>query len=148
MLTRIFVRQEAVENSALEGLSTEGTLVYQLLISLTLEEDQRPTLEQAQVLVQNLPTGILEELRKISPSSYLGDLKARLLIAHDREDDLVPAGESRRLADAISGRGGFHHAEFSFFSHVTPNKRVGPLTFVKEAFKLFRYTYRIVRVAA
>ena len=148
MLTRIFVGQETVEGSALEGLSTDGTRVYQLLNSLTVAEEQRPTLEQARVLVQNLPPGILEKLKKISPSAYLGDLKARLLIAHDREDDLVPAGESRRLADAISKRGGFLHTEFSFFSHVTPNKRVGPFTFVNEAFKLFRYTYRIIRVAA
>ena len=97
--------------------------------------------------VRALSLALREQLAKISPCDVIGNLKARLLIAHDREDDLVPAEESRRLADAISSRGRFSHTEFSFFSHVTPDKRVGPLTFVKETFKLFRYTYSIIRVA-
>lgn len=60
---------------------------------------------------------------------------------------MVPAEESHRLADALSARKGISYTEF-FFSHVTPNKRVAPLTFAKEAFKLFRYVYSIIRVAS
>ena len=59
----------------------------------------------------------------------------------------MPSEESRRLADALVTRGDLHYTEFSFFDHVTPDKAVGPLTFVKEAFKLFRYTYNIMRLA-
>ncbi len=147
MLTRIFIEKDSAQFPALDGISAEGRAVYGLLDSLNAhDEGQRLTLEEADRLVGDLPTGFLEELKTISPSTNIGDLKAQLLIAHDREDNLVPAEESRRMADALSGRGRIRHTEFSFFSHVTPGKRVGPFTFMKEAFKLFRYTYSIVRV--
>ena len=147
MLTRIFLEKEPAQFPALDGISREGRAVYCLLDSLNAhDEGQRLTLEEADKFVGDLPTGFLEELKTISPSTNIGDLKAQLLIAHDREDNLVPAEESRRLAEALSGRGRIRHTEFSFFSHVTPNKRVGPFTFMKEAFKLFRYTYSIIRV--
>ena len=147
ILTRIFIEKSVTESPSLDGLSVEGKAVYQLL-SLRSDpgEAQNPTLEEADRLVQGLPAGLREELKVISPSANINNLKAQLLIAHDREDNLVPSEESRRLADAISGRGRSRYTEFSFFSHVTPDKRVGPLTFVKEAFKLLRYTYSIIRV--
>ena len=147
ILSNIFIEKGATERPALDGLSSEGQGVYRLLSPVANHEEQRPTLDEADRLVRALPFPLLEQQAKISPCAVIGNLKAKLLIAHDREDDLVPAEESRRLADAISSRGPFRHTEFSFFSHVTPDKRVGPLTFVKEAFKLFRYTYSIMRVA-
>ena len=147
MLTRIFIEKDSAQFPDLDGISTEGRAVYYLLDSLNAnDEGQRLTLEEADGLVGDLPPSFLEELKTISPSAHIGDLKARLLIAHDREDNLVPAEESRRLADALSGRGRTRHTEFSFISHVTPDKRVGPFTFMKEVFKLFRYTYSIIRV--
>ena len=147
MLTRIFIEKDSVRLPALDGISTEGRAVYCLLDSLNANDDsQRLTVEEADRLVGDLPTNFLEGLKTISPSTHIGDLKAQMLIAHDREDNLVPAEESRRLADALSGRGRMRHTEFSFFSHVTPDKRVGPFTFMREAFKLFRHTYSIIRV--
>jgi len=147
LMTRIFIERVSAEELALDGLSTEASAVYRLLSSLTAQEEaQRLTLEEADELIQDLSSRYQEKLKAISPSTNIGNLKARLLIAHDREDELVPSEESRRLADALSGRGNLHHTEFSFFSHVTPDKPVGPFTFVKEAFKLFRYTYSIIRL--
>ena len=145
-LTRIFIDNRP-ESLPPDGLSAEGKAVYQLLFSLATPDDgQRLTPDEAGRLIQKLPDRLLEDLNKISPSTHIGNLKARLLIAHDREDDAVPSEESRRLADALSERGDLQYTEFSFFSHVTPDKPVGPLTFVKEAFKLFRYTYSIIRL--
>ena len=149
LLTRTFIDGSAPATSTLDGLSKEGNIVHQLLRSISADEDgQRVTLEGAGRLLRELPEAMIEELAQKSPSGTIGNLKARVLIAHDREDDLVPSEESRRLADALSERGNFHYTEFSFFSHVTPNKRVAPLTFIKESFKLFRYTYSIIRVAS
>ena len=148
LLTRTFVDGNAPGAATLEGLSMAGNIVYELLRSTGANEDGRSaTVEGADRLMRELPQDMIEEMAKISPSTNIGNLKARVLIAHDREDDLVPSEESRRLADALSERGNFHYTEFSFFSHVTPNKRVAPLTFVKESFKLFRYAYSIIRVA-
>ena len=146
LLTRIFVDKSAAEDGELDGLTSGASAVHRLLASLHAHEDgQRLTLEEAETLVRGLPSNFQTELDKISPSTNIDNLKAQLLIAHDREDDAVPSEESRRLADALSQRGDIHHTEFSFFSHVTPDKTVGPFTFVKEAFKLFQYTYSIIR---
>ena len=149
LLTRIFVERGAPENPALpDELSVEGDAVYKLVSSASAREGEgRLTLEEADRLLGKLPPRTLDDFGKISPSASIDNLKARVLIAHDREDDAVPSEESKRLADALSERGDVHHTEFSFFSHVTPDRRVGPFTFVKEAFKLLRYTYSMVRLA-
>ncbi len=147
-LTRMFIGEDDVHAQEPEGLSGEGRMIYRLLSSTAGPDEGRLTLEEADLLVRDLPASFQEGLKRISPSASVANLKARILIAHDREDNLVPSEESRRLADALRKRGGLHHTEFSFFSHVTPGKRVGAITFVKEAFKLFRYTYSIIRVTA
>ena len=149
ILARVFIEKRTAESAELDGLSREGESTYRVLSSLTTrDETQRLSLGEVERLIPDLPSGFLRDLDKISPSTNIGNLQARLLVAHDREDDLVPAEESRRLADAVADRGDLHYTEFSFFSHVTPDRAVGPLTMVKEAFKLFRYTYNIIRLAS
>ena len=146
LLAEVFQKRPA-EPDTLDGLSSEATATSLLLSSMAAQTDsERLSLEEAEELIGRLPNRFLENLERLSPSTDIADLRARLLIAHDREDDAVPSEESRRLEDALSGRGDVRYTEFSFFSHVTPDKPVGPLTFVKEAFKLFRYTYDIIRI--
>ena len=66
-------------------------MVYRILSSVAAqEEEDRLTLEEADRLIQDLPPHFHEELSKISPSTNIGNLNAQLLIAHDREDNLVP----------------------------------------------------------
>ena len=145
-LHRIFVRREA-EASLPEDLSNEARAAHALLVSATADDDaNRLSIQEAHILIAQLPSGLLEDLERISPSASVGGLQAKLLIAHDREDDAVPSEESRRLGDAVEGKIELHRTEFSFFSHVTPDKPVGPFTFVKEAFKLFKYTYNLISV--
>ena len=146
LLSGVF-RARTAEPDTLDGLSSEARATSQLLSSMAAQaENERLTLDEAEQLIDLLPDRFLENLDRISPSTNIADLKARLLIAHDREDDAVPSEESRRLEDSLSARGDVHYTEFSFFSHVTPDKPVGPFTFVKEAFKLFQYTYQIIRI--
>ena len=148
VLRRILIDRATPERPEMNNLSPGGSAVYKLLSSASVQEtDQRLTLEESDSLVKDLPANLTSELNRISPSTNIRNLKARLLIAHDREDDAIPFQESRRLADAVADRGDLKYTEFSFFSHVTPNKRVGPFTFLKESFKLFRYTYNFIRVA-
>ena len=148
VLRRILIDRATPERPEMNNLSPGGSAVYKILSSASVQEtDQRLTLEESDSLVKDLPANLTSELNRISPSTNIRNLKARLLIAHDREDDAIPFQESRRLADAVADRGDLNYTEFSFFSHVTPNKRVGPFTFLKESFKLFRYTYNFIRVA-
>ena len=144
----VIIEEGSAESQAVGELSKGGNAAYRILASVSARSNQdKLTVKEAEGYIRELPSSFLDEFEKISPSTNIGNLKARLLIAHDREDDLVPSEESKRLADAVSERGDLHYTEFSFFSHVTPDKQVGPFTFVKEAFKLFRYTYSIIRVA-
>ena len=93
LLKSEFVDKEAaIEASSLSSLSQEAQTVHRLLSGVDVTE--------AQELIDSLPDSTLESLALISPITTVNDLKARVLIMHDREDNLVPAAESRRLADA------------------------------------------------
>jgi dienelactone hydrolase len=120
-------------------LSPEATVVYQLLVGTTVEEAER--------LYQDLPASFLADMQRISPSTSVANLKARVMIMHDRDDRLVPAAESRRLADALEGRGGYRYTEFLAFEHVRPSGG-GVLLLARESYKLYRHMYGIIRVAA
>ena len=120
-----------------DNLSDNAIVVHELLSS--------PDLETAYRLLGRLPPESLETLRRISPSTNIGDLHAKVLAMHDREDKLVPSEESRRLVDALESRGGIHYTEFSFFDHLDPTRPVGRVEFAKEGFKLFLHMYRIMR---
>ena len=111
--------------------------VHKLLSGVELDEARR--------LVDSLPESTLETLASISPKTTIGDLKARVLIMHDREDGLVPAAESRRLAEALAERGDVRHTEFSLFQHLDPTKPVGPAEYARELFKLYKHMYMVMR---
>ena len=130
---------QAIEQGANlpDSLSDNADTVRALLSS--------PDLETAYLLLERLPPESLETLRRISPSTNIGDLHAKVLAMHDREDKLVPSEESRRLVDALESRGSIHYTEFSFFDHLDPTRPVGRVEFVKEGFKLFLHMYRIMR---
>ena len=147
-LTKLFLEGEPDSSDVPAGLSADGEIVFRLLRSMAdTGQEHRLSIEDARELVSRLSTSYRDRLDSISPKSTIGNLKARVLIAHDLEDDLVPVEESRRLAEALESRGNVTLTEFSLFSHVTPDKKVDKVTFLKEATKLFRYAYSIVRLA-
>ena len=122
-----------------EALSPEARAVYALL--------SEPTLEEAEVLLAQLPERALAELAAISPSKGIDRLSARTLIMHDRQDALVPSEESRRMADAMRARGDLYYTEFSFFKHVDPTRPASPAVFARESFKLYLHLYNVLREA-
>ena len=131
--------EEVIENGAAapSNLSPDARLVYDILSA--------PDLETAHGLIDLLPSDSLETLRRISPSTNIGSLKAKALVMHDRQDRLVPSEESRRLVDALQSRGGVHYTEFSFFDHLDPSTRVGNFELAREGAKLFLHIYRVMR---
>ena len=138
LFNRVFVDRDAeIEASALSSMSEEARIVHRLLSGVDLEETQQ--------LVGSLPESTLETLDSISPKTTIDDLNARILIMHDREDHLVPAAESRRLAEALAERGDLHHTEFSLFKHLDPTQPVGPAEYVRELAKLYRHMYMVMR---
>ena len=128
----------AVENGVElpDGVSSQARLVYDILHASDLDEAHR--------LIAQLPQDSLDTLTRISPSTNIEDLQAKLLVMHDRQDKLVPSEESRRLADAVRPRGDVQYTEFSFFEHLDPSARVGYLELGREGAKLFTHIYRIM----
>ena len=137
-LRRVFIQQDAVlDPVSLSSLSEEAQAVHRLLSGTDLSETRR--------LLAQLPGPTISTLLSISPELSIHNLKARLLIMHDREDQLVPAYESRRLAEALESRGDVYHTEFSLFQHLDPTRSVGPVEYVVELSKLYRHMYLVIR---
>ena len=138
VLKRVFVERTAiVHEDALATMSAEARTVHRILSGASYREVER--------LISELPSSMRSKLDAISPATRIEDLRARVLIMHDREDKLVPSEESRRLADALRERGDVYHTEFSLFQHVDPTRPVSPPIYVRELFKLYLHMYNVLR---
>ncbi|MFH1141096.1 MAG: hypothetical protein V1724_05405 [Chloroflexota bacterium] len=139
-LARAFQEGGKLEQVEMAALSENGQAVYQLLSGVTRH--------QAVALLDSLPPAFLEDLQRISPSTRIGDLKATVLIMHDREDTAVPATESRRMAEALKERGQVHYTEFSLFQHMDPTRQLPPLDMAGEVWKLLFHMYMVMLLGA
>ena len=142
LLIRIFRDREAGAEADVGSLSPEGAAVYRLVKGVPFEEFDG--------LISQLSPKTTEFLRRISPSTNIDQIKARVLVMHDRADRLVPFEESRRLAEAMGDRAGTYYTEFSLFQkeiqlHIDEDVSLGPLDFSREALKLFMHMYNILR---
>ncbi len=71
-------------------------------------------------LLASLTPRMRERLRRLSPSTAIGGVRARLLIAHGRDDDSIPYTESVRLAGAATNLGRL--VVFEGFAHAFPSE--------------------------
>jgi hypothetical protein len=130
------------ERGQLDGgdLSTEGHAVYSLLTAR--DEDDAAT------ALHRLPGRMQERLAALSPINYLKDILAPLIVLlHDRGDEVIPVGESRRLRSALAAHAGVQYTEMQFH-HLDPVKGKLPvLRLVGELGKFFRAVYPIFRQA-
>jgi hypothetical protein len=81
--------------------------------------------------------------------NYLQDIHAPLMILlHDRGDQVIPVGESRRLHSALDGHPGVHYTEMQF-QHLDPVKAKLPLfRLIRELSKFFVAIYPLFQRAA
>ncbi len=112
------------------GLSPDGRAVYALLASPDVDDTER--------VLNRLPVLMRERLALLSPINYLKDIHAPLIaLLHDRGDQVIPVGESRRLYAALAGQPGVHYTEMQF-QHLDPVKGKLPLfRLVRELGKFF-----------
>lgn len=131
-----------IERGHLDGcsLSVDGQAVYSLLTA--------PDEDNAERALHHLPPIMQEPLAALSPINYLKDIHAPLiLLLHDREDSVIPVGESRQLRFALAQHAGVHYTEMQF-QHLNPLKGKLPLfRLVRELGKFFRAVYPIFRQA-
>ena len=113
-----------------------------------------PNLSEAQKAINGLNNKTVTFLEAISPSTNISMLKADVLLMHDLHDRLVPAEESRRFAEAVRKQGvEVYHTEFSLFQNAVQVHRdetngTSAFNFIKQAFKLYKHMYRIMRLSS
>lgn len=130
-------RQQAIP----DGLSPDARRIFPILIELGAEAAERE--------LEKLPLGLQDQLDRMSPLRCLDDVRApRILLAHDVGDQVIPVGESRRMATTLAGRPGARYTEFHMFQHLDPTKvRLPVLELVRELGKFFRSVYPVFRHA-
>lgn len=128
-------------NVDVDALSEDGRAIYPLLTSLDADGAER-------ALVR-LPARLRDRLDALSPIGHLKDIRAPLIVlAHDRDDVVIPIEESRQMWSALAGRPGVHYTELDMFQHMDPTKkRVSPLVMIRELAKFYRFVYPVYRQA-
>ena len=126
----------------LGALSEAARMVAPLLTPLSPDE--------AEHALRSLPEELQDRLSAMSPLTYLDDLRAPLIVLlHDRDDVVVPVGESRSLRDALAARGGVRYTEFTVFTHLDPTKgKPSPIALTRELFRFGRAVYPLFERAA
>ena len=87
-------------------------------------------------------------LDAVSPLAYLPEIHAPLLVfCHDRDDLVIPVGESRRLRAALAGRPGCTTPSSRCSSTwIRPNGSYR-MRLVQELGKFYHYVYPVFRQA-
>ena len=145
------ILQEILNNGVWEqaqyrSLSQSGKSVLTLISS--------PDLNEADKAIKELNSRTVSFLDAVSPSSNIAMLKADVLLMHDLHDRLVPAEESRRFAEDVRSQGGnVYHTEFSLFQnavqvHTDDTNGTSTFNFIKQAFKLYKHMYKIMRLSS
>jgi acetyl esterase/lipase len=96
-------------------------------------------------LLRELPPNDQEIVRRLSPSTRIVDLHAKVFIMHDRDDNTVPYVQSRMLAAQLRP-GQAEYDEFHFFKHVDPIASVSPIVFAQDAARLAWHMFQIVEI--
>ena len=121
-------------------LSADAQSVYSLLTARNENE--------AEAALHKLPLILQKNLTDLSPMNYLKDIHAPLMVLlHDRGDQVIPVGESRRLRSALNGDRRVYYTEMQF-QHLDPVKAKLPLVrLVRELSKFFIAVYPLFRQA-
>ena len=109
-----------------------------------LASTDRATVEAA---LHALPREARACLDAMSPILQLEEIHAPcIMLGHDRDDVVIPVGESRRLASALAGRRGVHFTEYAMFQHADPTKRrLSPLAFGREIARFYGSLFPMFR---
>lgn len=124
----------------LHGMSADGREVYSLLTAA----DETA----AEKALHRLPPLMHGRLGALSPLNYLKDIHSPLIVLlHDRGDQVIPIGESRRLITALAGHTGLHYTEMQF-QHLDPAKgKLSLFSLIREFSKFFLTVYPLFRQA-
>jgi dipeptidyl aminopeptidase/acylaminoacyl peptidase len=100
--------------------------------------------------LKELPSAARESLDRMSPILHLADIRAaRIVVGHDRDDNVIPIEESRHLARALAGRKGVTFTEYAMFQHADPmSRRLSPFALCRELLRFYRSLYPLFELSA
>ncbi len=108
-------REHLIPDDGLNELSASGRLVAPLLGALNPQD--------AEAALAALPPPLREHLDRLSPKSYLENIRAPLVVLlHDHDDPVSPVAESRALRDALGALRPVQYTEFTVFTHLDPTR--------------------------
>jgi dipeptidyl aminopeptidase/acylaminoacyl peptidase len=138
LLTQWFLDGEPQEGAELASLGPVGKSSYDFLAN------RDPA--AVEDLIALLPDEAVEELRYLSPSASIDDVKAELFIIHDRADPYIPYTESRRMQDALRGRDEpkAHFDEIRLFEHVEPKLNQRPDVITIDSTRMLVRMYQLL----
>jgi acetyl esterase/lipase len=136
VLWRAFVDEEDVSSADLASLTPAGRDAYDFLAN----RDPARVPE----LIERLPAAFLDDMRALSPSLRLDDIRGDIFILHDRSDHFIPYVESRRLRDRLAGHPNLHYTELSVFEHVQPSSQKGALALLLDGSRLYFRLYQLL----
>ena len=118
----------------------------------TLSADGRAALrllaagpDDVEIALRELPPDAKERLTTMSPMTYLDDIAApRIMLLHDRDDHVIPVGESRRLWSVLSRRPGVSYTEMGL-QHLRMPQGLSPLRLLREIAKTYLAWYPLFR---
>ena len=99
---------------------------------------------RAQQLLAGLPPAMVQRLARVSPSTYLAQLHARLYLMHDLDDSFIPFTESRAMVAQAPAGTVQRYTEFSIFAHVIPDRPVPWQTFLPDLWRLFWHVHAVL----
>ena len=119
-------------------LSADGRDVVSVLTAASARD--------AESALHHLPAEMRARLSAMSPLNYIQHIHAPLIVLlHDRGDQVIPVGETRRLYAALGGRAGAHYTEMQF-QHLDPTKgKLPPHRLAVQLGRFFAAMYPIFR---
>jgi hypothetical protein len=102
------------------------------------------TRARATQVLSGLSPPVAQNLARLSPSTYLGQMRAHLYLMHDLDDSFIPFTESRDLAAGAPPGVVQRHTEFSIFAHVIPDRPVPWETFLPDLWRLFWHVHAVL----
>lgn len=123
------------------SLGGEGSMVYALLVN----EDP----EQVDVIIDSLNERVRTYFDALSPSGKMDGLRARLILAHGRDDNLIPYTESVMLAEHAPPGASVHVELLDSFEHMDIKLDLGGgprelMASLSEVRRLFSVTYDLL----
>jgi dienelactone hydrolase len=100
--------------------------------------------DRAKQIVGALPTSMAQRLARVSPSTYLGQLRAHLYLMHDVDDSFIPFTQSRDLVAHAPPGVVQRYTEFSIFAHVIPDRPVPWQTFLQDLWQLYWHVHAVL----